>query len=134
MHALWLCDHAQSVWKSKSSFVYLYQRKYINFMDLFEAILDRGSVFKVAWFSIIAWSLWQRRNRIRERQQTWPFHEVSRWANEMVLEFFEINQKPTQQVIRPAPTYWHPPQKVCTKPTLMLPSLKVLEWLVWVLL
>mgnify|MGYP007054568349 CR=1 FL=1 len=67
-------------------------------MDLFEAVLDRGSVFKVAWFSTIAWSLWQRRNRIRERQQTWPLHEVSRRAKEMVLEFFEINRKPIQPV------------------------------------
>ena len=85
MHTLWLCDHAQSVWKSKSSFVYLYQRKYRTFMDLFEAVLDRGSVFKVAWFSIIAWSLQQQRNRIRERQQTWLLHEVSMQAKEMVL-------------------------------------------------
>ena len=60
MLALWLCDHAQSVWKSKSSFVYLYQRKYRTFMDLFEAVLNRGLVFKVAWFSTIAWSLWQQ--------------------------------------------------------------------------
>ena len=111
MHALWLCDQAQSVWKSEASFVYLYQKKFRTFMDLFEAVLDRGSVFKVAWFSTIAWSLWQRHNRIRERQQTWPLHEVSRRATEMVLEFFEINQKTTQQVIRPTPVYWHPPQE-----------------------
>ena len=109
MHTLWLCDQAQSVWKSEASFVYLYQRKFRTFMDLFEVVLDRGSVFKVAWFSTIAWSLWQRRNRIRERQQTWPLHEVSRRAKEMVLEFFEINRRPTQPVRRSAPTYWHPP-------------------------
>ena len=35
----------------------------------------------------------------------WPLHEVIMQAKEMVLEFFEINQKPTQQVIRPVPTY-----------------------------
>ncbi|KAK7843642.1 hypothetical protein CFP56_012074 [Quercus suber] len=29
----------------------------------------------------------------------------------MVLEFFEINQKPTQQVIRLVPTFWHPQQE-----------------------
>ncbi|KAK7823248.1 hypothetical protein CFP56_035709, partial [Quercus suber] len=75
MHALWLCDQARLVWKFEASFVYLYQRKFKTFMDLFEAVLDRGSVFKVAWFSTITWSLWQRRNRIRERQQTWPLHE-----------------------------------------------------------
>ncbi|KAL0008239.1 hypothetical protein SO802_009741 [Lithocarpus litseifolius] len=50
MHALWLCDQAQSVWKSEASFVYLYQRKFRTFMDLFEAVNDRGSMFKVAWF------------------------------------------------------------------------------------
>ncbi|KAK9995908.1 hypothetical protein SO802_020594 [Lithocarpus litseifolius] len=49
MHALWLCDQAQSMWKSEASFVYLYQRKFRTFMDLFEAVIDRGSVFKVVF-------------------------------------------------------------------------------------
>lgn len=48
-------------------------------MDLFEVVLGRGSVFHVAWFSTIAWSLWQRRNIIREKQPSWPISEVSKW-------------------------------------------------------
>ena len=73
-------------------------------MDLFEAVLDRGSVFSVAWFSTIVWSLWQRRNLIREKQQTWPFHEVSKRTKDLVLDFFEINRKLPKLVARSAPT------------------------------
>lgn len=73
-------------------------------MDIFEAVLDRGSVFSVAWFSTTAWSLWQRRNRIREKQQTWPLHDVSKQAKDLVLEFFEINRKLPKPVARSAPT------------------------------
>ena len=69
-------------------------------MDLFEEVLDRGSVFSVAWFSTIAWSLWQRWNMIREKQQTWPFHEVSKRTKDLVLEFFEINRKLPKPVVR----------------------------------
>lgn len=69
-------------------------------MDLFEEVPDRGSIFSVAWFSTIVWSLWQRWNMIREKQQTWPFHEVSKQTKDLVLEFFEINRKLPKPIAR----------------------------------
>lgn len=54
MHALWLCDQAKAVWKSEVSFAVMYKTKFHTFMDLFEVVVGRGSVFHVAWFSTIA--------------------------------------------------------------------------------
>ena len=93
MHVLWLCEQAQSVLKSEDSFCLLYQKQYRSFMDLFEAVLDGGLIFHVAWFSTIAWGLWQRRNRLREKQAAWPLHEVSKRAKDSVMEFFDIHKK-----------------------------------------
>ena len=78
-------------------------------MDLFEAVLERGLVFHVAWVSTMAWSLWQRRNKLREKQPTWPLHEVCKRAKELVLEFFEVHEP------QPLPrcsnlVRWCPPQ------------------------
>ena len=78
MHALWLCDHVKSVWKFEVGLSVYYKKQYRSFMDLFEVVLERGSVFHVAWFSMVAWSLWQRRNKLREKQPTWPLHEIYR--------------------------------------------------------
>ena len=59
MHASWLCDHVKLVWKFEVGFFVYYKKQYRSFMDLFEAVLEKGSVFHVAWFSMVAWNLWQ---------------------------------------------------------------------------
>ena len=59
MHSIWLCEHAQSVWKSELCFVQYYRKGFRIFFILLE-VLRKGSGFHVAWFSAIVWSLWQR--------------------------------------------------------------------------
>ena len=54
LHALWLCDQAKAVWRSEVWFAGFYKTHFRSFMDLFVAILGRGSVFHVAWFSMTA--------------------------------------------------------------------------------
>ena len=93
LHALWLCDQAKAVWKSVLCFARLYQRNFRLVMDLVEAIMEQGSAFTVALFSTIAWSLWERRNRIRENQPSWPLHEIGNKAKELVLEFFDVHKQ-----------------------------------------
>ena len=78
-------------------------------MDLFEAVLGKGSVFHVTWFSMTAWSLWQRRNRIREKQSSWPLHEVSMRAKNLVLEYFKIHKHPPKIQRRATLTRQLPP-------------------------
>ena len=78
-------------------------------MDLFEVFLGRGSVFHVAWFSTIAWSLWQRRNIIREKQPSWPISEVSKWEKELVSEYFDNYKQHPKVSGRVDPIHWQPP-------------------------
>ena len=72
-------------------------------------VLGKGTVFHVAWFSITTWSLWQRRNRIQEKQHSWPLHEVSMRAKNLVTEYFEINKHPPKTQRRATSTRWLPP-------------------------
>ena len=84
MHSLWLCDQAQYVWKFDPSFAFLYQRQYRSFMDLISEVLNRFSTYRIALFSTIAWALWQRRNRLHERQHTWSLSELGSRAKELI--------------------------------------------------
>lgn len=43
----------------------------------------------MALFSTISWCLWQRRNRLRENQPTWPLKEVGERAIVLVREIFD---------------------------------------------
>ncbi|XP_023874803.1 uncharacterized protein LOC111987330 [Quercus suber] len=75
LHGLWLCEHAQAVWKSDINFVPYYKKGFRSFFDLLEEVLRKGSTYHVALFSSMAWCLWQRRNRLRMSQSVWPLHE-----------------------------------------------------------
>ena len=100
LHALWLCDQAKSVWKSVPHFSGLYLSAHRSFVDLLDSVFKLGTSFSVALFSTIAWCLWQRRNKLHERQPTWPRQEIGRRAKELVVEFFEIHQQPPNPVHR----------------------------------
>ena len=111
MHVLWVYDQAKAVWKSVPSFSRLYQTGYRSFFDLLEAVLDHGSAFTVALVSTIAWSLWQRRNKIRVRQTSWPLHEISRRAKELVVEFFDIHKQPPRPAVQRPQVHWTKPPR-----------------------
>ncbi|XP_075657295.1 uncharacterized protein LOC142627336 [Castanea sativa] len=76
LHSLWLCEHAQAVWKLDINFVPYYKKGFRSFFNLLEEVLCRGSTYHVALFSTMAWCLWQRRNRLRMSQSVWPLHEI----------------------------------------------------------
>lgn len=109
MHALWLCDQAKSVWKSVPRFAGLYRSDHRSFVDLLDSVFDLGASFSVALFSTTAWCLWQRRNKLRERQPTWPLQEIGRRAKELVVEFFEVHQQTPNSVQRAPCVKWSPP-------------------------
>jgi len=115
MHVIWLCDQAKAVWKSVPSFSHLYQVGYRSSVDLIEAVLDQGSAFTIALFSTIAWSIWQRRNKIRVQQPSWPLHEISKKARELVVEFFNVLQQPTRPEVQRHLIKWTKPPKDCYK-------------------
>lgn len=77
---------------SELCFVQYYRKGFRTFFDLLEEVLRKGSGFHVAWFSAIAWSLWQRRNRLRENQSVWPLHEIGARAKDLVTEFLDATK------------------------------------------
>ena len=128
LHALWLCDQAKAIWKSEVCFAALYKTHFRTFMDLFEAVLGKGSVFHVTWFSMTTWSLWQRRNRIREKQSSWPLHEVSMRAKNMVAEYLRSTSIHPRFKGELSQRVGNLHLKVCIKPTLMQPTLATRAW------
>ena len=63
----------------------------------------------MAWFSTIAWSLWERRNGIRENQPSWPFHGIGNRAKAMVLEFFDAHAQVPGSTPQFPQVRWSPP-------------------------
>ena len=84
MHCLWLCDQARSVWLSDLGFFFLTQKNCRSFLEILETLFSGRSGFRCALFAMIAWCLWERRNRMRERQRTWQLHEVGDKVKELV--------------------------------------------------
>ena len=57
----------------------------------------------------VAWSIWERRNRIREREKVWSIDEVCHRASELLKEFHDVHKKVPRLVVRSGDTRWKPP-------------------------
>ena len=131
LHALWLCDQAKSVWKSVPRFSGLYRSAHRNFVDLLDSVFELGSSFSVALFSTITWCLWQRRNKLRERQPMWPLQEICQkswlWSSLRSISNLRI-----LCTVFPVSSGHHQ-QRVGIKLTSMRPFLITVSWLglVW---
>nr|XP_023928792.1 uncharacterized protein LOC112040090 [Quercus suber] len=84
-------------------------------MDLFESVLLQHLSYDIAWFATIAWCLWQRRNRLREHQPTWPLLEVGRRARNLVDKFLEAQKRDMKPVVNHSPVRWTPPPETLYK-------------------
>ena len=65
-------------------------------MEILEGLFNAGSGFRYALFAMVAWCLWQKRNRLREHQHTWQLHEIGNKAKELVQEFWDVHHKEPQ--------------------------------------
>ncbi|XP_050267990.1 uncharacterized protein LOC126712626 [Quercus robur] len=84
-------------------------KRYRSFQDLLEAVMLKSSQFRVALFCTTAWSLWQRRNRLREKQPSWNLHELGSQAKAYVVDFLNANYQPSQVSSWHAQVSWSPP-------------------------
>ena len=114
MHYLWLCDQARSAWLSNPGFFFL-TRRIVGPLWRFWRLFSARFGFWCALFAMIAWCLWERRNRIRECQRTWQLYEVGDRPKELVQEFWDVHYKETpihacQSLVR-----WSPPSAACYK-------------------
>ena len=69
----------------------------------------KSSQFWVALFCTTTWSLWQWRNRLREKQPSWTLHELGSRAKAYVADFLNPNSQPSQGSSRRAQVSWSPP-------------------------
>lgn len=55
--------------------------------------------------------MWQSRNKLRERQNTWQLHEIGDRAKKLVREFWDANHREPQLPVHRPPVHWSPPPK-----------------------
>ena len=91
LHFSWLCDQSRPVWLFDPGFCFLVQKKCRSFVEILKALFSEGSTYRCAMFAMMAWCLWQRQNRIRERQPSWSLHDIGDRAEEMVREFWDVH-------------------------------------------
>ncbi|XP_030941915.1 uncharacterized protein LOC115966927 [Quercus lobata] len=64
---------------------------------------------------MVAWCLWQRRNRLREHQHTWQLHEIGNKAKELVQEFWDVHHKEPQVLDQQPHVRWSLPPVISYK-------------------
>ena len=87
IHCLWLCDAVKGIWLTDPSFSLHRTKTYRSFGELVSAVLTDSCPAIAALFSMVAWSLWIQRNRIRERQRVWEVGDTVQRARELLQEF-----------------------------------------------
>nr|POE96674.1 hypothetical protein CFP56_32673 [Quercus suber] len=61
---------------STQSFAFLRAQKLSTFEDLVFYMLQNATPSQVALFSMIAWAIWEQRNRLRVHQPVWDVGDV----------------------------------------------------------
>lgn len=84
IHCLWLCDHVKCIWLSDQTFHYPRTRNFRCFGDLVSFVLSELPSGTAALFSMVAWCIWTRRNKLRERQPVWDVGETVKRARELL--------------------------------------------------
>nr|POE51498.1 putative ribonuclease h protein [Quercus suber] len=79
IHSLWLCDLVKCIWLSDPIFSLPQSKNFRSFGDLVSAVLSDTSPATTTLFSIVAWSIWIRRNKLWEKQHVWEVGETIQW-------------------------------------------------------
>lgn len=79
------------------------------FEDLVQFLCSHGSSNLFTRFAMVAWSVWEHRNRFRVGQKTWRVDEVAQWASELLQEFQDMHKKARRVVDHSEDLQWKPP-------------------------
>uniref|UniRef100_A0A2N9GYK3 Reverse transcriptase domain-containing protein n=1 Tax=Fagus sylvatica TaxID=28930 RepID=A0A2N9GYK3_FAGSY len=112
LHAVWSCPVLTPVWDKEPWIHSLRATPIMDFADLFSKVLDIGTYQNTEAFSIICWSLWQRRNKQRLHQEVEAIDQVSTRARAYLDEF--VSSIEPLQPAEPTPTLvikWQPPSR-----------------------
>ena len=109
IHCLWLCDHVKCIWLSDQTFHYPRTRNFRSFGDLVSFVLSECSSSTAVLFSMVAWCIWTRRNKLRERQPVWDVGETVKRAKELLQEFTDVQDFLVRSAIPRMEARWKPP-------------------------
>ncbi|XP_075663116.1 uncharacterized protein LOC142632628 [Castanea sativa] len=74
-------------------------------------LFSGGSCFCIMLFATVAWSLWQRRNKVRECQPVWLLHEMEDRARTLVAELWDVIPQEQREPMRRPQVRQSPPPK-----------------------
>ena len=106
LHALWLCDTVKAIWMSDQSFSFMHSKNFSSFADALLFLRKEASPRLVEHFVMVVWCIWERRNRVRLRQQAWGIGEVCWHASDLLKEFHDVHKKVPQMVVRSNDSRW----------------------------
>ena len=68
---------------------FLWTQKFSTFEDLVQFLCLHGLTDFCARFGMVAWSVWERRNRVHLKHKIWRVEEVVQHASKLLRELWE---------------------------------------------
>ena len=115
IHCLWLCDHAKCIWLLDVTFSFPRTRNFRSFGDLVSFVIFEMTPNTTTLFSMVAWCIWTRRNKLRERQPVWDVGETVKRARELLQELKYVQDSPILSAIPWVEVKWKLPGAVLFK-------------------
>ena len=85
IHAIQECDAAQDVWAGSLTSLHKRSTNCLDFMQLFESLLNKLAKPKIELFLVQAWIIWNQRNAVVHEGQL----KDPGWLNKRVAEYLE---------------------------------------------
>ena len=105
IHALWFFDCVKPIWMTDSSSS-IRAMHFSKFNELFLFVLPNVPLNKVAFFAMTAWAIWERGNKLRERQPTCDIGVVFARVPDLLKEFHDVHKKIPRMVSRSEDIWW----------------------------
>ena len=131
IHCLWLCDHAKCIWLLDVTFSFPRTRNFRSFGDLVSFVIFEMTPNTTTLFSMVAWCIWTRRNKLRERQPVWDVGETVKRARELLQELKYVQDSPILSAIPWVEVKWKLPGAVLFKISFNGAVLRTWGLLVW---
>ena len=91
------------------TFSYPRIRNFRSFGDLVSFVIFEMSPNTATLFSMVAWCIWTRRNKLRERKPIWDVGETVKREKELLQEFKDLQDFPSWYAIPRVEVRWKPP-------------------------
>nr|POE62567.1 putative ribonuclease h protein [Quercus suber] len=112
VHAVWGCDCIQMVWAAPFATVRTKHPSVENMCDLVSCVHEEtGELEK---FAMVAWAIWQWRNKLRSKEASTPVHKIFQSAMSLLAEIQLKKPKLITQGLA-SPSHWQPPPQNSVK-------------------